>query len=484
MPRVELPLPLGYYEDTSKPVSVQTCKNFYPYILPAGVSGTNIALKGAHGIEQFATTNSNAARGSILFKNQAYSVQGTELYRINSDGTSNALGTITGTGLVSLAVSDTQLCILIPGSTGYIFTTDPDTLTTITDLDFTANGNPQQVTFKDGYFIFFTDTNRFIISAINDGLSYNALDFGTAEANPDPMNAIHVSNNQLFIAGTTTTEVFQNIGGSSFPFQTIRGALIPKGITAKFAIVNADNTFFFIGKGEGESNSIWRYTGSSAQRISTGPIDSILQTLSNAELNEVIGTAYSINESFYVNFHLKNSTFVYDIVASSSAGRPIWHERVSRNDADQEINWRVNGVINAYGKTLVTDTQGGIIGVINSDLFTEYNERIVSEAILSPVISKGYGSIHSRLEVICEPGVSTASGDDSDSKIEMAFSDNLGFTFSTFNQAPLGAQGDRNTRQIFYNIGRASRERYYKLRMSDKVKKTIVNTFLDIQTRS
>ena len=37
----------------------------------------------------------------------------------------------------------------------------------------------------DGYFVFTTDAKKFILSAINDGTDYNAIDYGTAESSPD-----------------------------------------------------------------------------------------------------------------------------------------------------------------------------------------------------------------------------------------------------------------------------------------------------------
>ena len=84
--------------------------------------------------------------------------------------------------------------------------------------------------FVSGYFLFTTDNKRFIISALNDGLSYNPLDVGTAEADPDDIAGVVVHKNQVFMLGTEVTEVFQNEPvGSGFPFQRIEGARIING---------------------------------------------------------------------------------------------------------------------------------------------------------------------------------------------------------------------------------------------------------------
>ena len=55
----------------------------------------------------------------------------------------------------------------------------------ITDAGFKANGVPEQVVFIDSFFLVTTDSKKFIRSDANNGLSWNALNFFTAEADPD-----------------------------------------------------------------------------------------------------------------------------------------------------------------------------------------------------------------------------------------------------------------------------------------------------------
>ena len=193
MPVTPLPIANGFYVSDSLPVSAQQCINWYPSVVEVPALNQEI-LFGTPGSTQLATSGvlDNVNRGSWTFDGVPYFVNGTKLYRLDLTVVSEVdtfaltdLGTISGTGRVSMADNGTQLCVLVPGGAGYIFTTGPDTLTTITDVDFRANGEPQYVVFIDGYFVFTTDSKKFITSAINDGLAYNALDFGTAEADPD-----------------------------------------------------------------------------------------------------------------------------------------------------------------------------------------------------------------------------------------------------------------------------------------------------------
>jgi hypothetical protein len=188
-----------------------------------------------------------ACRGSHTLNDIPYFVLDDKLVRIEADGTSTALaGTITGSGPVSMAENGTQLCILDPGGDGFIYTTAGG-LVEITDSDFRANGNPTAVTYIDGYFLFTTDTKKIIVCSLNDGTAYSALDFGTAESDPDELVAPVVLFNQLFVGGTTTFEAYSNIGGSGFPFQR-SNLFFQQGISARFSLQSTPDTFTWIGR--------------------------------------------------------------------------------------------------------------------------------------------------------------------------------------------------------------------------------------------
>ena len=187
---IQLPIANGFYESESLAISAQQCVNFYPNIVQTqGLSQET--LFGTPGLNQLATSGDvqQINRGSHVKSGVPYFVNGTSLYMLERSFDSNnnesfgvvELGSVSGTGRVSMADNGTQLMILVPGGPGYIYNEDAGTpFQQITDSDFTANGNPQYVVFLDGYFVITTDEKKFIVSALNDGLSYNALDFGSA----------------------------------------------------------------------------------------------------------------------------------------------------------------------------------------------------------------------------------------------------------------------------------------------------------------
>ncbi|GAG16834.1 unnamed protein product, partial [marine sediment metagenome] len=255
-----------------------------------------------------------------------YFVNGESLYRLDRtiDGDGNdvfgytALGVIAGTGPVSMADNGTQLMILVPGGLGSIWVQDTTTFTAsifAVDSDFTANGAPQIVVFIDGYFVCSTDSKKFISSAINDGLAWNALDFGTAEADPDIIRAPFVFNNQLFILGSETTQGFQNVGGSGFPFAAIQGLVIPKGLYANFAIAPTTNSFMMIGGGVNESPAIWLFTGNGFDKISTTAIDNLLNDYTDTEIQDVVAVSYAEKGAYFTGFSLPDRDLYYDSIS-------------------------------------------------------------------------------------------------------------------------------------------------------------------------
>ena len=242
MPVTQLPIANGFYVSDSLPVAAQECTNWYPNVVQ-GAGLSQDTLFGTEGLTQLATSGiiDNQNRGAHEMAGKPYFVNGDRLYRLEEDDTLTFIGDIEGTVRVSMADNGTQLMVLVPNGKGYIYNHVADTFAEITDSDFTANGSPQFVVFIDGYFLVTTDTKKFIVSSINDGLSYNALDFGTAESDPDDIVAPIVYKNQLFISGGQTFEAFQNIGGADFPFQRT-GLFLQKGCFAPYSLQKRDGS--------------------------------------------------------------------------------------------------------------------------------------------------------------------------------------------------------------------------------------------------
>jgi hypothetical protein len=328
--------------------------NFYPNIAQAPALNQE-TLYGTAGLEEVANADTlTGNRGSHEMNGVPYFVMENRLFSMATDLSLTFHGEIAGTGRVSMADNGTQLMVLVPDGNGYIYNHVADTFGQITDTDFTANGNPQLVVFIDGYFCLTTDTKKFIVSSLNDGFNYNALDFGTAESDPDDIVAPVVFKNQLFIGGSQTIEAFQNIGGADFPFQRT-GLFLQKGIVSPFSIQTLQDTFVFIGAGQNESPAIWVLQGNDVAKISTTAIDKELSALTQAQVSSIYSWGYAEKGAYFVGFSLPSSTLVYDIITKR------WHERKSVVD-NTLGGYRVTSMVRAYNKIWAGDLIDGRIG--------------------------------------------------------------------------------------------------------------------------
>ena len=267
MPVINIPIANGFYESSSLPISAQACINWYPSIPQVEGALTQANLFGTAGLSEIQNSgdSKNINRGSHVKSGFPYFLNGETLYRL--DRSFNAenneifnlveLGTIPGENRASFADNGKQLIVITGGDGWIIDESDATPFQIITDLGFKANGVPEQVVFIDSFFLVTTNSKKFIRSDANNGLSWNALNFFTAEADPDVIVAPIIFKNQAFIGGRETIEVFQDLAGV---FQRISGFIIDKGIFAPFGIIHTSDSFMFIGGGVAAFIAIWFVT--------------------------------------------------------------------------------------------------------------------------------------------------------------------------------------------------------------------------------
>ncbi|MEB3203010.1 MAG: hypothetical protein VKK05_09410, partial [Synechococcus sp.] len=166
--------------------------NLYPEAIPEGGKEAGFLTR-APGLRLLTTIDqangSGYIRGLWQFNGYAYAVRGPKLYKISSAWTWTLIGTVSGTGPVSMADNGTQLFIAC-NPRSYIYNSVTDQFAEITDIDF-----PGAVTvgYLDGYFVFNEpNSQRLWITQLLDGLSIDPLDFASAEGSPDGLVSLIV----------------------------------------------------------------------------------------------------------------------------------------------------------------------------------------------------------------------------------------------------------------------------------------------------
>lgn len=468
-PTTEIQFGINSYQALSGLLSSERLVNFYPETAPAGspFRGMLIGTPGAtewRDLGQF-----EPIYGSIVLNDILYVVCGLTLYQIDTSKTATSLGTLTGTpSRVMMTTNRTQITILQNNGDSFYYDTNTSTFAQITDGDYQQASS---LTTLNGYTIFSVEeSDQFFISSLNDTTTYAALDFATAESEPDNIVRVYAINNELWLFGGKTIEIWGNTGNATFPFERIRGTYIEVGCQAKFSVVNDQEGIFWLG----DDNAIYQGVGYQANRISTHPIENDIDNYTTKD--DAFGMFY-IQEGhrFYcLTFPSEGKTWCYDTTTQ------LWHERSSRNPiTKQDQEWLANSLCYFDGLNLVGDKNTGKIYKLDLNVYTEDGTEIVSE-VISATIFKNFSRMHSnRFTLIMDTGVGIdGSGQGDDPKIMMQASTDGGKTYSEEMWQPIGTIGSYETEVSWLRVG-YGRSLIIKVKISDPVRRRIVGAFLD-----
>lgn len=480
--RIPLPLGVGSYESISVPFSAQRCVNLVCGTAQAEALN-DYALFYTPGIKAFATTDVFKSRGSIVMDGVYYVVTGTTLYSIDSDGVKTSRGTITGSSRVSMAHNGSKLAIVAPDVAALnLWVWDGAVLTQVSDADYLVSST---ICFKDGYYIFTKlNSNIWFISNLNQPLVFDALDFTTSQLGPGNIVGCHVSQDEVYIQKEDITEVYQNVGGSGFPFQRIPGAAYEKGSHCKYSPIEWEGNFYFLGGGKNEKTSIYMAgTGGEPRKVSTDAIDNEIQKFTRSEIGEGFPFTFSIAGISLVGFTIRSvniadRTFIYNVTASGLQGRPVWSEMQTGVSED---GWRANSVDAVYNKLLVSDSIDGRVGSLDIDTQTEYSSTILREKACPPLSFDGNQILISSMELTIDSGQGIKTGQGSNPMIMMDFSDDGARTWSNEFWRAAGKIGQYFRRVEWRRLGRVPSHRVYRFRMSDPVKATWIKAEVEAQ---
>jgi hypothetical protein len=210
------------------------------------------------------------------FSDAVFVVSGTTLYRIDTDETVTSIGTVDGTGFVSMAATYQYLFIANGASLQYY----DGSLHTIAVPD---GDGVISVAVIGGYCICVIAVTS---NSIKNGRFYwiqpgaviiNALDFATAERSPDTVWSCMVFGDQLWLLGPSTTEVWYLSGNGNAPFVRQQGRLFDKGIWRGTAIQIKDTVMAI-----GNDGTVYKI-GASPEIVSTPGIAQVIREAINLQ---------------------------------------------------------------------------------------------------------------------------------------------------------------------------------------------------------
>lgn len=454
--------------------------NLFPEIVAEG-GQMPAFLNRAPGLQLQQTIGTGPIRGLWAHQTQGadfYVVSGNNVYKLTSlTGTPTLLGTIAGTGQVSIADNGDQI-IFVSNPNAYIYTESTNTFAQVTDPDF-----PGAVTvgYLDGYFVFNEpDSQKLWVTSLLDGTQIDPLDFASAEGSPDGIVGIIVDHREVWVFGTDSTEVWYNSGAADFPLARIQGAFNEIGCVAPYSIAKLDNSIFWLGCDARGQGIVYKANGYIGQRISTHAIEWQIQSYTNM----ADATAYTYQQdghAFYVlNFPSGGTTWVYDVATGA------WHERAYLDNGAFSRH-RANCQCNFNGEIIVGDYANGNIYTFDLTTYADNDapqKWLRSWRALPTGQNDLHRTAHHSLQLNCEVGTGLNSGQGSDPQVMLRWSDDGGHTWSSEHWTSMGAMGAYGQRAIWRRLGMTTkiRDRVYEVSGSDPVKIDIIGAELFLNT--
>lgn len=393
---MQIPILNGIYTDNGPDLRTSYPVNMVPVPKQSGIS--NGFLRPGDGIVANGS-GPGVDRGGVNWNGICYRVMGTKLVTVASNGAVTVLGDVGGP-TNTLVTFDYSFDLLAIASGGRLYYWNPatNTLTQNTDPDL---GIVLDVVWVDGYFMT-TDGEFLIVTELTNPLDVNPLKYGSSEVDPDPVVALLKLRNEIYALNRNTIEVFDNVGGTLFPFNRIDGAQIQKGVVGTFACCVYMEQIAFLGSGRNEAPSIYMGAAATAQKISTQEIDELLLNYTEAQLATVKLEARNDKAHQHLYVHLPDRTLVYDGAASQVLGEAVWFTLTTTVVGFSQ--YRARNLVWAYDKWLVGDPQSSNIGYLVDTIGTHWGQKVRWEFGTLIVYNEGNGALFHELELVSLTG--------------------------------------------------------------------------------
>jgi len=219
----------------------------------------------------------------------------------------------------SSSSSDTQYIMYKSLTQAEVINIATKATSAITDPDYPATTVPG-IVFLDGYFFVMTPNGEIYNSNLEDPTSWNALDFITAEMEPDDGVAIFKHLNYIVAFGKSTTEFFYDAANASgSPLARVDNAFMFYGCATGYSVVHMNNTLVWMSQTQQQGKQIAIMNGFAPLIISTPFVERIIA-------EDDLATVYSFNtkvngHDFYVlTLGTSNITLVYDFTSK------LWYQ--------------------------------------------------------------------------------------------------------------------------------------------------------------
>ena len=345
------------YVPYSETADSQRTVNLFPSLVQSGRGKSRVVLYGTPGLESHVVLSTANAVKSVFydtFTKRTFVVKRTTTGAVrlseltSSNGLANVetprwVGGVPGANLldaggnldpVAICSNGSQLFIVLPeANRTFLYTLATDTLTRIDDV---ANGSAVWVDYLDGYFIALGADGRHYYSRSLDGSQWDNSDVATAESSPDKTIMLKAHNDELWLFGPESVEVWYNSGNADNPFAPNRQATMEMGLQFRYSVMPLNGRLYWVGRNESGSGFVCEAHGYQPRIVSNFAVSTSLQGTVVTGAAPRAWVHQRVGQSFYVlTYPDDNLTWAYDPAMGRNDG---WHERMHLNGEIEEAH--------------------------------------------------------------------------------------------------------------------------------------------------
>ncbi len=441
MPSISVPLVGPTYSNRSLSVGNQHTQNFY---IEANQQGEAAALMPFPGLKSFATAGTGAARGLVDFNGTLYAVTGTELYSVTSTGASTLIGTIQGSGRVSMVYDGTNIVIATGSSKPYIY--DGSALSKGSDADLPNAKTVAHINQR----VIYEKSNGIAFADLDDPLVVDSANILLANTRSDNVQAVVTHRQQVVTFGNRTIEPSYFSGVGNPPYSRINNSVQEIGTESPYSVATNKDFIYFLSS----DRRVYRMSGLNSQPIDNPAIGRAIQDYSS--ISDAFGVCITHDgQNWYLlSFPAAGATWLFN----ESTG--LWTSLSYGADGAQHL---ISDYVYIYGRHLVSDRRNGNIYELDPETFTDNGDVIQRRRVTRNIDSRTLGAqpgkrlFMSKLMLEIEPGASLVSGE---STIIMQYSDDDGKTWSTERWMNIGEQGDFTRELVWSGLGHFYKRRF------------------------
>lgn len=437
----------SYHLDDRK-AAVQTAINCYLEQIEGLGETRTLTQVSAPGLAPYLSLGA-AVRGQRNVEGRWFVVAGGTLFEIVNGAPVNRGMLSSAQGSAGMSHNNSQL-VIVGGTGGDVFNLNTNALAPITSEGWRGS---KTVGYIDGYTVFVApDTDQFYITAIDDSSTMDALDFSSADAQPDNIVAALVQHRELILFGLYSTEIWVDSGGALFPFVRYNAAQIDVGCVGTDACIVAADSVFWIGQTRTGRGIVYRMAGHAPERVSTRAIEQMLAK--STDLGGATMWTYQVDGHEFIGINAPGlaTTLVFD------AAMQQWHER-----AEWAAGWaplRVTNICLVNGGQYAGDALGNLY-LIDPYTYAYGADPLVRERTWPHLVKASMEPITFRsLELACTTGYG--------GNVTLQISNDGGFNFGPMLMRSLGAIG-RWMQKVRWMMLGTGYDRVFRIRCSDPV---------------